>query len=83
MGKCIPCKQMKPILEELSAGVRRAAAAIEIIDIGEHPDQSDKYRIKLIPTQVFFDGAARRSTGTRASCRRRTSSRSCKEMGVE
>ncbi len=54
MGKCIACKEMKPILEEL-AEEYRGRARIEIIDIGDHPDQADKYRVMLIPTQVFLD----------------------------
>ncbi len=54
MGKCIACQEMKPILEELRQEYR-GRARIEIIDVGERPDQSDKYRIMLIPTQIFFD----------------------------
>jgi len=54
MGTCIPCKQMKPILTELAAEYE-GRCRIEIIDIGERPDQADKHRIDLIPTQVFFD----------------------------
>lgn len=54
MGKCIPCKQMKPILDQL-AQEYEGRCRIEIIDIGERPDQSDKYRVMLIPTQVFLD----------------------------
>ena len=54
MGKCIPCKQMKPILGELK-GEYAGRCRIEIIDVGEHPEQSDKYGIMLIPTQIFFD----------------------------
>ena len=54
MGKCIPCKQMKPILDELKQEYA-GRCRVEIIDVGERPDQSDKYRIMLIPTQIFFD----------------------------
>jgi len=53
MGKCIPCKQMKPILEELMQEYK-GRARIEIIDIGQHPDQAEKYKVMLIPTQIFF-----------------------------
>jgi thioredoxin 1 len=54
MGKCVACKKMKPILDEL-AEEYAGRARIEIIDIGEHPDQADKYEVRLVPTQVFFD----------------------------
>ena len=58
MGKCIPCKQMKPILDELKQEYA-GRCRIEIIDIGKHPDQSDKYGIMLIPTQIFFGKGGR------------------------
>jgi len=54
MGKCIPCKQMKPILEELMQEYK-GRARIEIIDIGQRPDQAEKHKVMLIPTQIFFD----------------------------
>ena len=53
-GTCIPCKMMKPILDEL-AKQYEGRAVIKIIDISEHPDQAEAYRIQLIPTQVFID----------------------------
>lgn len=58
MGKCIPCKEMKPILEELK-GEYAGRCRVEIIDIGEHPEQADKYGIMVIPTQIFFDKSGR------------------------
>jgi len=57
-GKCIPCKAMKPILEELA--VRYAARfKTEFIDVREQADEAAKYGIKLIPTQIFFDAAGK------------------------
>ena len=53
-GKCIPCKMMAPILEELKkeyAGIFN----VEFIDVWKNPDEAKKYGIKIIPTQVFFD----------------------------
>ena len=53
-GKCIPCKMMAPILEELSkeyAGRLR----VEVIDVWENPSAGDQYKIRVIPTQIFFD----------------------------
>jgi len=54
MGVCEQCKKMKPILTELAAEYD-GRCRIEIVDIGERPDQADRYSVKLIPTQVFFD----------------------------
>jgi thioredoxin len=54
MGKCIPCKQMKPILEELKREYA-GRCRVEIIDITDRRNLADKYRINLIPTQIFLD----------------------------
>jgi len=52
-GKCIPCKAMKPILEELKANYAEAFKT-EFIDVWENPDAGKQYGINLIPTQIFF-----------------------------
>jgi len=57
-GTCIPCKMMAPILEELKkeyAGVFN----VNFIDIHKNPDQADKYNIRVIPTQIFFDASGK------------------------
>lgn len=52
-GKCIPCKQMKPILEELT---RDYAGQFEVvfIDVWENRDEGKRYGIRMIPTQIFY-----------------------------
>jgi thioredoxin 1 len=52
--KCIPCKMMKPILEELKTEYT-GKLDIEFIDVWENPKESEKYGINLIPTQIFYD----------------------------
>lgn len=52
--KCIPCKMMAPILEELEKEYKDRAAII-FIDVWQHKDQAEKFKIKAIPTQIFFD----------------------------
>ena len=54
MGKCIPCKAMKPILEQLATEYD-GRARIEIIDIGERPDEAERWQVFVIPTQIFVD----------------------------
>jgi len=51
---CIPCKMMAPILEKLSAEYR-GRAAIVFIDVWENPDQAKRFKVSMIPTQIFFD----------------------------
>jgi thioredoxin 1 len=53
-NKCIPCKMMAPILEELKKEYN-GKAAIAFVDVWEHVDQAKKYGIRAIPTQIFFD----------------------------
>ncbi|HOV73282.1 MAG TPA: thioredoxin family protein [Candidatus Hydrogenedentes bacterium] len=54
--KCIPCKMMAPILEDLK---KTYAGKLEVvfIDVWEKPDEAKKYGINLIPTQVFYDAS--------------------------
>ncbi len=52
--KCIPCKMMAPILEELEKEYT-GRAAIVFIDVWEHPDVPPQFNLRAIPTQIFFD----------------------------
>lgn len=53
-GRCIPCKAMAPILEELR---KEQADQFDVvfIDVWENPDAAKPYAINLIPTQIFLD----------------------------
>lgn len=57
-GICIPCKQMKPILEELMKEYQ-GKAIIRIVDIDQEPELTQQHRIRLIPTQVFIDSTGK------------------------
>ncbi|NPV49347.1 MAG: hypothetical protein HPY69_20575 [Armatimonadetes bacterium] len=52
-GECIPCKQMAPILEELRAEFANRFL-VEFVDVWENPAAADRYRIRVIPTQIFL-----------------------------
>ncbi len=53
-GICIPCKKMAPVLQELSEEYK-GRVIIKIIEIGQEPELTRANRIRLIPTQIFFD----------------------------
>lgn len=53
-GTCLPCKQMKPILEELAAEYGDTINVV-IVEIQNHMDLTRSYKIVAIPTQIFFD----------------------------
>ena len=57
-GKCIPCKMMAPILEELKKEYA-GTFEVEFIDVWEKPKAGEQYGIRMIPTQVFYDAAGR------------------------
>jgi thioredoxin 1 len=51
---CIPCKKMAPILESLSTEYRNKAAVL-FIDVNANQAAAEKFRVQMIPTQVFFN----------------------------
>ncbi|MCF7955997.1 MAG: thioredoxin family protein [Phycisphaerae bacterium] len=56
--KCIPCKMMKPILDELKQDYKEQFS-VTFIDVWENPDQAKGYKINLIPTQIFYDASGK------------------------
>ena len=52
--KCIPCKMMAPIIEELQKEYADRASII-FIDVWEHKEQARRFGIRGIPTQIFYD----------------------------
>ncbi len=52
--KCIPCKMMAPILEELKKEYA-GRFEIEFIEVWKNPGAGKKYGIYVIPTQIFYD----------------------------
>ena len=57
-GKCIPCKRMAPILEALKVDYA-GTVNVQFIDVWKDPAAGTPYKIRLIPTQVFFDRTGR------------------------
>ncbi len=51
---CIPCKMMAPILEKLTIEYE-GKAAIVFIDVWQDASQAKRFKVSVIPTQVFFD----------------------------
>lgn len=51
---CIPCKKMAPILEALSKEYKGKANVL-FVDVWENEAAAKKFRVQMIPTQIFFD----------------------------
>ena len=56
--ECIPCKEMRPILEELDKEYKERVNVV-IIEIPFHEDLAEKYGIRVMPVQILFDGSGR------------------------
>jgi thioredoxin 1 len=56
--KCIPCKMMAPIIEEL-AKEYQGRVAVLFIDVWENPSAGPQYALRSIPTQIFYDANGR------------------------
>lgn len=54
--KCIPCKKMAPILDNL-AEQYRGSLVVEVIDIKKDPAAGEPWNIRVIPTQIFLDAS--------------------------
>jgi thioredoxin 1 len=51
--KCIPCKMMEPILEELKT-THAGVLEVEFIDVWKNSKAAREYGVRMIPTQIFF-----------------------------
>jgi len=58
---CVPCKAMKPILEEIVAEYGDKVN-LSFTDVRIHTNVATKYHITLMPTQIFFDSAGQEVT---------------------
>jgi thioredoxin 1 len=52
--KCIPCKEMRPILERLAEDYKNTVNVL-IVEIPNHEDLAQEYGIEVMPVQIFFD----------------------------
>ena len=51
---CFSCKKMAPILEGLSKEYKGKANVL-FIDVHEDSAAAERFKIRMIPTQIFFD----------------------------
>jgi thioredoxin 1 len=51
---CIPCKMMQPILKEIREEYQ-GLVKVEFIDLYKDRAASQKYSVRMMPTQVFLD----------------------------
>ncbi len=51
---CRPCEQMKPVMEKLRTNYKGKLEVV-FIDVRRDGDSARRYRVYVIPTQVFVD----------------------------
>jgi thioredoxin 1 len=56
--QCIPCKMMAPILEDLQKNYSDSVK-VEFIDVWENQNAGQKYGIRAIPTQIFYNASGK------------------------
>jgi thioredoxin 1 len=57
-GTCIPCRLMAPILEELKKELQ-GRVIVQFIDLNKYPGAASEYRIRVMPTQIFYDASGK------------------------
>jgi len=55
---CVQCKKMAPILENLAVECRGKANVL-FIDVSKDSDAADRFKVRMIPTQIFFDATGK------------------------
>ncbi len=53
-ASCIPCKMMAPILDKLEKRYQGKAAVV-FIDLRYNQEAVQRFGVRVIPTQIFFD----------------------------
>ena len=81
-GKCVPCKAMAPILEELRH-THAEQFEVVFIDVWENPEAAKPYDINLIPTQIFFDADGKERWRHEGFLAKEDILAKWKELGVE
>jgi FKBP-type peptidyl-prolyl cis-trans isomerase 2 len=79
---CIPCKEMKPILEKLAVEYESKLNVV-IVEVYEQRELTQQYGIMAIPTQIVFDSSGKEVTRHIGLWPREEIIAQLKEMGIE
>jgi thioredoxin 1 len=56
--KCVPCVMMAPELESLKKEYE-GVLEVQFVDVWKYPQEANKYGVRAIPTQIFYDANGR------------------------
>ncbi|WP_251859538.1 thioredoxin family protein [Clostridium sp. Marseille-Q2269] len=51
---CAPCRKMYPIIKEIKEEFKDKVDT-HIVDLTKNPEFGDKYKVSVVPTQIFLD----------------------------
>lgn len=80
--KCIPCIMMAPILEELKKEYA-GALVVEFVDVWKDPNAGQKYGVRAIPTQIFYDASGKERGRHMGYISKEQILQSFKKLGIE
>ena len=80
--QCIPCKMMAPILDELKKEYA-GKMQVDFIDVWKDETAGEKYAIKGIPTQIFFDASGKELFRHEGFMPKEDILAKCKELGFD
>jgi thioredoxin 1 len=80
--KCIPCKMMAPVLEQLR-GEFSGRLEVVFIDVWKDQSAGSRYGIRVIPTQIFFDASGRELSRHEGFMSREDILSRWRELGIE
>lgn len=80
--QCVPCKMMAPILAELQRDYSDSVK-VEFIDVWENRSAGQKYGIRAIPTQIFYDASGKELYRHMGYMSKEQIIRVFKELGIE
>lgn len=81
-GECVPCKMMKPFLDELKKEYK-GKAEILIIDTDDYRELTRRIGVRVLPTQVFYSADGEEVARHEGFMPREDIVKKLKEMGVE
>ena len=56
--RCIPCKMMAPIIEDVREEYE-GRAVVAFVDVWKYPQRAEPFKVRVIPTQIFYDATGR------------------------
>ncbi len=80
--KCVPCRMMAPILDQLRRDYP-GRLQVDFIDVWKKPEAGEQYGVRVIPLQIFFDAQGREVFRHEGFYAREDILAKWKELGVE